>query len=72
MLRIEDNGKGFDLASRTDAASSEKRMGLENMKERARLLSGDISFQAKKNKGTLVIVKIPYKEEKEWSQKKES
>ena len=64
MLRIEDNGKGFDVKNRKAAALNEKRMGLENMKERVRLLNGEISFQAKENKGTLVVVKIPYKEEK--------
>jgi PAS domain S-box-containing protein len=72
ILRIEDDGKGFDVKKRKVAALSEKRMGLENMKERVRLLSGEIRFQAKKNKGTIIVVKIPYKEESKWSQTKES
>jgi PAS domain S-box-containing protein len=65
ILRIEDDGKGFNVKSRKTAALSEKRMGLENMKERVRLLRGEIRFQAKKNKGTIILVKIPYKGEKE-------
>ncbi len=65
ILRIEDDGKGFNVKSRKAAALSEKRMGLENMKERVRLLRGEIRFQAKKNKGTIILVKIPYKGEKE-------
>jgi len=72
MLRIEDDGKGFDIKNRKKAAFNEKRMGLENMKERVGLLSGEIGLNTKENKGTLIIVKIPYKEEKECSQKKES
>ncbi len=65
ILRIEDNGKGFDVKKRKAAVLSEKRMGLANMEERVRLLRGEIRFQAKKNKGTIILVKIPYKGEKE-------
>jgi PAS domain S-box-containing protein len=60
ILRIEDNGKGFDVEGRKAAALSEKRMGLENMKDRIRLFSGEIAFQSQKNKGTTIIIKIQY------------
>ncbi len=55
ILRIEDDGKGFNVKSRKAAALSEKRMGLENMKERVRLLRGEIRFQAKKIKEQLFL-----------------
>jgi len=65
IIRIEDNGKGFDIEDRKAAALKEKRMGLENMSERVSLLGGKISFKSEKNRGTRIELIIPYKEQKE-------
>lgn len=59
ILRIEDDGQGFDLSSRTTSASMEKHMGLRSMEERARLLSGNFSIRSHKGKGTKIAVEIP-------------
>ncbi len=64
VIRIEDNGKGFDVKVRKASAIEEKRMGLVNLNERVRLLNGEISLQSQKNKGTKIYITIPYKEEK--------
>ncbi|MBW1851016.1 MAG: PAS domain S-box protein [Deltaproteobacteria bacterium] len=63
ILRLEDNGKGFDLKERLAKASSEKRMGLRSMKERSRLLHGSMDIESSPGKGTKVIIKIPYGDE---------
>lgn len=64
IIRIEDNGKGFDVEDRKTAALKEKRMGLENMIERVSLLGGEISIKSQANKGTRIDIIIPYKEKK--------
>lgn len=60
ILRIEDDGKGFDVMERLTASSDEKRMGLQSMKERVSLLQGRIDIQSSHKKGTNIVIEIPY------------
>ncbi len=62
ILRIIDNGKGFDVKERLANALSEKRMGLRSMEERVRLLQGRLEIHSKPAKGTKVIIMIPQQE----------
>jgi signal transduction histidine kinase len=62
ILRIEDNGKGFDVHSCLKKAASEKRMGLGNMQERVRLLDGQLQIQSLPKSGSKIVVEVPYKE----------
>jgi PAS domain S-box-containing protein len=62
ILRIEDDGKGFDVMERLTASSDEKRMGLQSMKERVSLLQGRIDIQSSHKKGTNIVIEIPYME----------
>jgi PAS domain S-box-containing protein len=62
VIRIKDNGKGFDLNDRKKRALKEKRMGLQSMVERVRLLEGTIKIQSRANKGTYILIEIPLKE----------
>ena len=62
ILRIEDNGKGFDVEERARTASSEKRMGLRSMAERVNLLRGRMKIQSQLNKGTKIEIKLPCQE----------
>ncbi|GAB6096053.1 hypothetical protein JCM14469_23060 [Desulfatiferula olefinivorans] len=59
ILRIEDNGLGFDINERLSEACAEKRMGLRSMEERARLLAGTIEFRSQSGRGTRIKVEIP-------------
>ena len=70
ILRIEDNGKGFDVKARELALGKEKRMGLRSMKERVNLLGGQMTIQSRPMQGTKVFIKIPYKRQKDESKKK--
>jgi PAS domain S-box-containing protein len=63
MLRIEDNGRGFDVEKRLETALAEKRMGLQSMKERVALLNGLLRLRSKHGKGTLISIQIPHGEE---------
>lgn len=53
---IEDNGRGF-LANRKGIG-----LGLETMRERAKLLSGSIDIRSAAGKGTTVMLDIPVKD----------
>ncbi len=62
ILRIEDDGKGFDVDARSVMALSEKRMGLWCMKERVSLLRGEMKIESAPMRGTRIIVEVPWKE----------
>jgi len=64
LLRIEDNGRGFDVDARWQEGLAAKRMGLQSMKERVALLGGALSVRSKLGKGTRISIQIPYAEVK--------
>jgi signal transduction histidine kinase len=69
ILRIEDNGRGFDVQARAAAGGQEKRMGLRNMQERVNLLNGKMKLQSKPGWGTKVVIKLPVEEKKRGAKK---
>ncbi len=60
ILRIEDNGCGFDPDVRMVTALKEKRMGLKSMEERVNLLDGELTIRSQQGSGTRIVVKFPY------------
>ncbi len=62
ILRIEDNGKGFDVESRLARSLQEKCMGLSSMEERVSLLNGRMSIKSQPSKGTRILIEVPCKE----------
>jgi signal transduction histidine kinase len=64
ILRIEDEGQGFDVDNRLVSALKEKRMGLKSMEERVNLLNGKFKIQSKIGVGTKVFIEVPYKAKK--------
>ncbi|MBW1676335.1 MAG: PAS domain S-box protein [Deltaproteobacteria bacterium] len=64
ILRIEDNGKGFDIQNRLVSAVDEKRMGLRSMEERVALLGGKMSIESRVMQGTKILIEIPIKGKK--------
>ncbi|MGD8782213.1 MAG: PAS domain S-box protein [Ignavibacteria bacterium] len=54
--RIKDNGKGFDLAH---SYSNSTGFGLNNMKERAELLGGNLYISSRIGSGTTIEFKLP-------------
>lgn len=59
ILRIEDDGRGFDVERRAREAEHEKRMGLRTMRERVRLLGGRFEIQSEAGKGTRLAARVP-------------
>ncbi|RZB37784.1 MAG: hypothetical protein SRB2_00886 [Desulfobacteraceae bacterium Eth-SRB2] len=64
ILRIEDNGKGFDVQKRLATISKEKRMGIRSMEQRAKLIQGEMEIQSKLMQGTKIYITLPYKDNK--------
>lgn len=61
ILRIEDDGVGFDVEGCLQRSPQKKRMGLGSMQERVSLLNGELNIQSRPGQGTRISVKIPYK-----------
>jgi PAS domain S-box-containing protein len=62
ILRIEDNGRGFDVDGRLAKALQEKCMGLTSMEERVSLLNGTMSIKSQPSRGTRILIEVPCKE----------
>ncbi len=58
-LNIEDDGRGFDIAS-----AKKDSLGLRNMEHRVQLLGGSIEWLPGKESGTLITIKLPAKRQK--------
>jgi signal transduction histidine kinase len=59
ILRVEDDGRGFDVDARRAELHEDRHMGLQSMEERARLLGGQFQIVSKVDKGTRIFVQIP-------------
>lgn len=58
-LLVEDDGKGFDVASVIGAEGGTASLGLAGMNERATLLGGNVTIESEPGQGTKVRVEVP-------------
>jgi signal transduction histidine kinase len=58
-IAVDDNGRGFELPTRTGDLAATGKLGLIGMHERARLLGGTLLIQSEPGEGTTVIVDVP-------------
>ena len=56
LLRVTDNGRGFDIGARSDSDAS---YGLRSMTERAELIGGRLSVTSRRGIGTVVTATAP-------------
>lgn len=59
VMRIEDNGIGFDPEKKQVQVSSSSGLGLKNMVNRARLIGATFDIKSQPNSGTVVCVELP-------------
>ncbi|SCY77719.1 PAS domain-containing sensor histidine kinase [Desulfoluna spongiiphila] len=59
ILRIDDDGRGFDVAKRKEEGLREKRMGLRGMENRVRLIKGRARIESAPGEGTRLFFEIP-------------
>jgi PAS domain S-box-containing protein len=69
ILRIEDDGKGFDVKRRLALLTTERRMGLRSIEERVKHLKGRMTLRSTPGRGTRVMVELPLKEKPDGSKK---
>ncbi|MGQ9767697.1 MAG: ATP-binding protein [Anaerolineae bacterium] len=58
-MTVQDNGKGFTLNVSVEELAVSGHLGLIGMRERARLVGGDLSIQTQPGRGAKVTVKVP-------------
>jgi signal transduction histidine kinase len=65
ILRVEDNGRGFDMVRqrRENAAEAVGHMGLNSMEERIRLVGGTMSIRSAPGEGVRIVFEIPQPKE---------
>jgi signal transduction histidine kinase len=63
ILRIADDGKGFNVKDRSISAFNEKRMGLLSIKERVNLLGGKMRIKSHPKGGTKILIEAPFKKQ---------
>ncbi|HEY6900437.1 MAG TPA: ATP-binding protein, partial [Puia sp.] len=59
VLKVEDNGVGFDITKKRTQASSSSGIGLKSMTNRASLIGAQISVQSQPGNGTSITVELP-------------
>jgi len=59
VLRIEDDGKGFDVQEITKVEKTGRGVGLFGMKERVTLVGGSCSVQSQPGQGTTIVSEVP-------------
>jgi len=62
VVRIQDNGKGFDMSAIGQNYEGRGSFGMVNMHERAELIGGRLEMRSAAGKGTLIVVTVPLKE----------
>ncbi len=56
LLKVEDNGKGFDIEKYNERKKSDAGLGLQNIKSRISVYDGKIDFVQDQSKGTIANV----------------
>lgn len=59
VVRVGDNGVGFDAGNANEQSISQGSFGMTNMRERAELLNGTLKVESEQGKGTTITVVIP-------------
>jgi signal transduction histidine kinase len=62
LVIVEDDGRGFDTAELLESANTARRMGLVGMRERARLIGGELEVESSPGEGTTIYVRVPLTE----------
>ena len=59
ITTITDNGSGFDVELESNNPEKWDHFGLQGMRERARMLAGEVNWESQRGKGTSVTIQVP-------------
>ena len=59
-ITIRDNGRGFELSPIAEDFAYPGKLGLNGMRERAKLIDGTLTILSEPGKGTTVVLVVPY------------
>ncbi len=65
ILRLADNGVGFDIDAKRNSVSSSSGVGLKSIFNRAKLVGAEIDMQSSIGNGTTTIIKLALPPESE-------
>lgn len=65
LAQVRDDGQGFDVAEVESSYESRSSLGLVNMRERARLIHGQLTIESKPMEGTTITLAAPMSGEEE-------
>jgi len=71
ILRLEDDGQGFNVAEKLAFNPLDRRMGLLGMKERIAFLGGEMHLESQLKKGTKIKIEIPWSRESHGTKEKD-
>jgi signal transduction histidine kinase len=59
VVRVADDGCGFEASGASDESRASEGFGLSSLRERARIMSAQVTFAARPGEGTCVTVSVP-------------
>ncbi len=59
VATIQDNGPGFDLDKVVSSYDERSSLGLQSMRDRAKLIDGDLRIESDRGRGTRVTLVVP-------------
>jgi signal transduction histidine kinase/HAMP domain-containing protein len=60
ILRLEDDGQGFEVSEKEPSSHPDRRLGLLGMKERVAFLGGEMHLESLLRKGTKIKIEVPW------------
>jgi PAS domain S-box-containing protein len=63
LLKIEDDGRGFEISSVWHKHVADRGLGLAAMDERSRMLGGELNVQSAAGRGTCISLRIPIRKD---------
>jgi len=70
VLKIQDDGQGFDAKTLKPGGKKHHGLGLTNMRERALFLGGNCEIESLPGRGTTITVRVPLKNSKKGPRRK--
>jgi two-component system, NarL family, sensor kinase len=59
VLRVQDDGVGFDLDKKLSNGNSSSGLGLKNIVNRGKLIGANVSIESQPGQGTTIVVEMP-------------